>query len=435
MKTSTLSKRSHTKSESLWEKAKRLIPGGVNSPVRSFKEVGGVPLFVEKGFGSKLYDADGNAYIDYVMGWGPLILGHANPEVIEALHKAFLKGSAFGAPTQQEVELARLLCEAVPSLEKVRLVNSGTEAAMTALRLARACTKREKVLKFQGCYHGHVDQMLVEAGSGALTHSVPDSAGLPSGTLETTRVVPYNDLSKVKALFEKEGETIACIMVEPVAANMGVIPPKPGFLEGLRDITKAYGSLLIFDEVLTGFRLSKGGAQEKYGITSDLTMLGKIIGGGLPIGAVGGRSDIMALLSPEGPVYQAGTLSGNSLSVAAGVATLNILSRKNVYETLEAKGIFLENLFKGEFKRKGIPGCVNRAGSLLSPFFGLGKAECFQNLKAMDKEMHKTFFHGSLEEGLYFPPSPFEAFFLSLSHSEEDLARTGEGVRKVFDTL
>ena len=435
MKTIAESKTTHTKNKALWEEAKRLIPGGVNSPVRSFQAVGGTPLFMERGSGSKIYDVEGNVYFDYVMGWGPLILGHAHPEVVEALRKALLKGTTFGAPTEGEVELAKRIQEAMPSLERVRLVNSGTEAAMSALRLARAYTQREKILKFEGCYHGHVDHLLVEAGSGALSFSVPTTSGLPSGVLEKTWVAPYNDLERVEAIFKKDGKNIACVIVEPVAANMGVVLPKSGFLEGLRTITRRYESLLIFDEVITGFRIGKGGAQEHYGITPDLTLLGKIIGGGLPIGAFGGMREMMDLLSPEGPVYQAGTLSGNPISVAGGNATLEILSRQNSYESLEEKGATLETIFKEAFSKKKIRGCVNRIGSLLTPFFGVSSVSTFSDLKKMDKTQYRIFFHECLKRGLYFPPSPFEAAFLSLSHSEQDLEKSGSVMAEVLGHL
>ena len=429
------SKTTPTKNKALWEEAKRLIPGGVNSPVRSFQAVGGTPLFMEKGSGSKIYDVDGNVYLDYVMSWGPLILGHAHPEVVEVLRKAILKGTTFGAPTEGEVALAGRIQDSMPSLEKVRLVSSGTEAAMAALRLARAYTQREKILKFEGCYHGHVDHLLVEAGSGALSFSVATSSGLPSGVLEKTRVAPYNDLKAVETIFQKEGKHIACVIVEPVAANMGVILPKAGFLEGLRDVTRRYESLLIFDEVITGFRVGKGGVQERYDVTPDLTLLGKIIGGGLPMGAFGGRKEIMDLLSPAGPVYQAGTLSGNPLSVAGGNATLEILSRKNSYASLEEKGAALETIFKEIFSKKKIQGCINRIGSFLTPFFGISSASTFSDLKKMDKTQYRIFFHECLKRGLYFPPSPFEAAFLSLSHSEQDLEKSRSVLAEVLERL
>ncbi|MFH1857658.1 MAG: glutamate-1-semialdehyde 2,1-aminomutase [Candidatus Omnitrophota bacterium] len=429
------SKISVSKSELLWKQAKRFVPGGVNSPVRAFRAVGGTPRFIEKAFGSKLCDVDGNVYIDFVMGWGPFILGHAHPDLTETLHKTLLKGTSFGTPTQGEVELAQRIHEAMPALEKIRLVNSGTEAVMTALRLARAYTQREKIVKFEGCYHGHTDALLVGAGSGSLSLSIPTSAGIPKEVLTKTVVLPYNDLTAIRDLFQKEGGEIACVIVEPVAANMGVIPPKPGFLERLRALTMRYRSLLIFDEVITGFRVAHGGAQVRYGVVPDLTTLGKIIGGGLPIGAVGGKRSIVDLLAPEGPVYQAGTLSGNSLSVAGGNKVLQILERKRTYQTLEEKGAFLEAAFRKAFSQKGIPGCVNRVGSLLSPFFGVTSVWSFGDLRTMDKKAYKRFFHGSLEKGLYFPPSPYEASFLSLAHSDCDLKKSAAVIAEVIGTL
>lgn len=435
MKAVTESGITPTRNKALWEEAKRLIPGGVNSPVRSFQAVGGTPLFMERGSGSKIYDVDGNEYIDYVMSWGPLILGHAHPGVMDALRKALSKGSSFGAPTEGEIELGRRIREAMPSLEKVRLVNSGTEAAMSALRVARAYTKRGKILKFEGCYHGHVDSLLVKAGSGSLSLSVPTSAGLPKEAAEKTLVAPYNDLPSVEKIFKKEGKNIACVIVEPVAANMGVVLPRPGFLEGLRDITRRFESLLIFDEVITGFRVGRGGAQGHYGVIPDLTLLGKVIGGGLPIGAFGGRKEIMNLLSPEGPVYQAGTLSGNTLSVAAGNATLQILSREDPYESLEEKGKALERILREAFSKHRVEGCVNRIGSLLTPFFGAPSVSTFSDLERMDKGKYRIFFHESLKRGLYFPPSPFEAFFLSVQHSLQDFEKSETVLAEAFGRL
>ena len=435
MEAEIISKQSLTKSEKLWEEAQRLIPGGVNSPVRSFRAVGGTPLFIDRGFGSKVYDVDGNEYLDYVMSWGPLIAGHANPELVEALRRALLKGTSFGAPTEGEVELARHIRDVMPSLEKIRLVSSGTEAVMSVLRLARAYTQREKILKFEGCYHGHADSLLVKAGSGSLSTGIPTSAGILKGILEKTVVLPYNDPAAVETVFKKEGKEIACVIMEPIAANMGVIPPKDGFLKIVRDLTKQYGSLLIFDEVITGFRVGLGGAQGYYGVTPDLTVLGKIIGGGLPIGAFGGRQSIMDLLSPEGPVYQAGTLSGNPLSVACGNTMLKILSRKNTYELLEEKGARLEEGIRKALSRKKIKGFVSRVGSLMTLFFGIPSAETFDDLKAIDLKRYQLFFHGCLKRGCYFPPSPYEAIFLSLAHTEQDLDKTVNIILEVFETL
>lgn len=433
MKVTIESKVFPTKNKTLWEKARRIIPGGVNSPVRAFQAVGGTPLFMERGSGSKIYDVDGNVYIDYVMSWGPLILGHAHPEVIETVRKRALRGTSFGAPTEEEVVLAQQIQSCMPSLEKVRLVNSGTEAAMSALRLARAYTQKEKILKFEGCYHGHADHLLVGAGSGALSFSVPTSAGLPPGVTEQTLVAPYNDLSAVETVFQKEGDKIACVIVEPVAANMGVVLPKSGFLEGLREITKRYESLLIFDEVITGFRVAQGGAQGHYGVAPDLTLLGKIIGGGLPIGAFGGKKEVMDLLSPEGPVYQAGTLSGNPLSVACGNTTLEILRRKGTYDSLEKKGKQLEEIFRTAFSQRGIRGCVNRIGSLITAFFGVSSVSSFTDLKKMEKARYGIFFQECLKRGLYLPPSPYEALFLSAAHSEQDLEKSSSVIAKALE--
>ncbi|MBI4436186.1 MAG: glutamate-1-semialdehyde 2,1-aminomutase [Candidatus Omnitrophica bacterium] len=435
MKATLTLKPSRTKSERLWEEAKSLIPGGVNSPVRSFRAVGGTPLFIDRGFGSKIYDVDGKEYIDYVMSWGPLILGHANAELTDALRKVLMKGTSFGAPTEGEVELAQHIRDFMPSLEKVRLVSSGTEAVMSALRLVRAFTRREKILKFEGCYHGHVDTLLVKAGSGALSTGAPTSAGLPRGLLEKTLIASYNDLSAVQSIFEKEGKEIACVIVEPIAGNMGVIPPRSGFLELLREITKRYNTLLVFDEVITGFRVGLGGAQERYGVTPDLTILGKIIGGGLPIGAFGGRKEIMDLLAPEGPVYQAGTLSGNPLSVACGNTMLKILSRKNTYEVLEEKGASLEEAIQKEFLKRKLKGFVSRVGSLFTLFFGISSAATYQDLETLNKKQYKRFFHECLKRGVYFPPSPFEASFLSLAHSAQDLEKTKEVFSEVLRIL
>lgn len=435
MKTIPEPKLSLTKSEKFWERAKQLIPGGVNSPVRSFKAVGGTPLFIERGSGSRITDVDGNDYIDYVMSWGPLILGHANPEVAEDLQKALAQGTTFGAPTEGEVTLAEQIHRFMPSLEKVRLVTSGTEAAMSALRLARAYTRREKIVKFEGCYHGHVDSLLVGAGSGVLSQTVATSAGLPEGVPDKTIVLPYNNLQAVEAAFKKEKNSIAALIVEPIAANMGVVLPRTGFLEGLRKITAGHRSLLIFDEVITGFRVGLGGAQAYYGILPDLTILGKIIGGGLPIGAFGGRKEIMDLLSPEGNVYQAGTLSGNPLSVAAGNATLKILSREGLYGSLERKGAILSEAFQKAFAKKGAQGCVNRIGSLLTPFFGISSASTFREVEKMDQKQYAAFFHASLQRGVYFPPSPFESSFVSLAHSDRDLEKSAEVIQEVLGEI
>jgi len=435
MKTVTHSTSQPKKNKTLWEEAKRRIPGGVNSPVRAFQAVGGTPLFMARGAGSKIYDVEGNAYIDYVMSWGPLILGHQHPVVQQKLQEALSQGTSFGAPTEGEVRLAEKIQGAMPHLEKIRLVNSGTEAVMTALRLARGYTGRDLIIKFEGCYHGHVDALLVKAGSGVLTHAVPDSAGVSASVSQTIRLAPFNDLEAVKTLFQKEGKQIAGIIVEPIPANMGVIPPQEGFLAGLRQLSKEYDCLLIFDEVLTGFRVGWGGATARVGVLPDLTTLGKIIGGGLPIGAVGGKDEIMSQLSPEGPVYQAGTLSGNPLSVAGGLATLDVLSQEGTYQRLEEKGAFLESAFQKAFSKYGITGCVHRIGSLLTPFLGVRVVSSFQDVQQVNRKKFSVFFHGALQEKLYFPPSPFEASFVSLSHTVEDLQETEQGVLRVLKDL
>ena len=424
-----------TRNEELWEAAKDLIPGGVNSPVRAFREVGGTPFFVEKGFGSKLYDVDGKSYLDFVMSWGPLILGHANPEVINALKQVLLKGTSFGAPTASEVELAQHIRDRMPSLEQIRFVNSGTEAAMGALRLARAATKREIVVKFEGCYHGHVDTLLVKAGSGVSTFGIQTSAGIPDSLLQGVRVLPYNDLPSAEALFKKEGDRLAAVIVEPIAGNMGLVPAKKEFLEGLRHLTQTHGALLIFDEVISGFRVGAGGAQALYRITPDMTLLGKVIGGGFPIGAFGGKKEWMRLLAPEGPVYQAGTLSGNPISVGCGLATLKILSRRGSYETLEKKGSLLEKAFKRALTKTKWGARLIRIGSMFTLFFTDKAPSNYQEVLTADKKRYARFFRESLKRGIYFTPSAFETNFLSLAHSEEELEGLTPVLEEVFRSL
>jgi len=420
------------RSASLFAEAQKYIPGGVNSPVRAFRAVGGQPRFIRRGFGARVEDVDGNVYIDYVCSWGPLILGHAHPAVVAAVKAAAESGTSFGAPTEAEVELARLVCRLFPSVELVRFVNSGTEATMSAIRVARAYTGRPKILKFDGCYHGHADSLLVKAGSGVLTFNAPDSAGVTAAAAGETLSAPYNDLATVERIFEAQGQEIAAVIVEPVAGNMGVVPPKPGFLEGLRRLTAEAGALLIFDEVITGFRLAPGGAQELYGITPDLTCLGKILGGGLPVGAYGGRRDIMSLVAPLGPVYQAGTLSGNPLAMAAGLATLRALLEPGSYERLETVSHRLAAGFAEAAREAGIPVRVNRVGSMLTVFFTGDEVTDYEGARRADTAQFARFFHGMLERGVLLPPSQFEALFVSLAHTEAEVEFTVEAARQVF---
>lgn len=424
-------------SKLFFEQACRYMPGGVNSPVRAFKAVGGNPLFFSKGSGSHIFDVDENEYIDYVCSWGPLILGHLHPEVKAAVEKVLEEAMTFGAPTKREITLAALIIDALPAVEKIRLVNSGTEAAMSAVRLARAFTGRKKIIKFAGCYHGHADGFLVEAGSGALTLGVPSSPGVPQEIAELTIVLPYNDSFAVEEALQKEGEEIAAVIVEPVAANMGVVPPKKGFLETLRELTAKAGSLLIFDEVITGFRLAYSGAQGFYGIEPDLTCLGKIIGGGLPVGAYGGKKEIMNLVAPDGPVYQAGTLSGNPLAVQAGITTLEQLAQggEELYEKLEEKAVYLEKGLLEAAKDSDIPLTVNRVGSLLSLFFATCAVTDLQTALSSDQELYKMFFTKMLQAGIYLPPSQFEALFLSVAHTKKDLDYTIAAAKGIFKEL
>lgn len=424
-----------TKSSRLFQEAKTLLPGGVSSPVRAFKSVGGDPFYVERAAGSRLYDVDGHSYIDYVCGWGPLILGHAHPRVVAALQEAAARGTCYGTPIEQEVVLARMISQAIPSIQKVRFVTSGTEATMSALRLARAFTRRERIVKFEGCYHGHADMLLVAAGSGALTLGVPDSPGVPVGAAGTTLTAPYNDLDRVSDLFDANAGAIAAVIVEPVAGNMGVVLPEPGFLEGLRRLCTDNGALLVFDEVITGFRVGYGGAQALYNVTADLTCLGKIIGGGLPVGAYGGRSEIMSMVAPEGPVYQAGTLAGNPLSMIAGIETLKILQKPGFYATLDEKTKVLCDGMAGAAARAGIPISQNRVASMSSTFFTDQPATSYAAVKTSDTRRYAAFFHFMLERGVYFAPSQFEAAFVSQAHSQEDLEYTVETAGQAFQTL
>jgi glutamate-1-semialdehyde 2,1-aminomutase len=418
-----------SKSQDLFTRAKGLLPGGVNSPVRAFRNVDREPFFVDRAEGAYIWDADGNRYIDYVGSWGPMILGHAHPEVIEAVQAAARRGTSFGAPHEAEVLLAEEAKALFPSVQMLRLVSSGTEAAMSALRLARAFTKRSKVIKFEGCYHGHVDAFLIKAGSGAATFGEPDSPGVTPGTAADTLSARYNDLDSVKELFKEHGETIAAVMVEPVAGNMGCIPPVPGFLEGLRRLCDVHGTLLVFDEIITGFRVGPGGAQGRFHIRPDVTTLGKILGGGLPVGAFGGRRDVMKMISPDGPVYQAGTLSGNPLAVAGGLATLRILrTQEGIYDELERKGAFVEESLRLAADDARIPFTVHRVGSLLGFFFHPGPVLSWDQAKASDKNRFKAFFAGLLKRGVWIAPSPFEALFVSAAHSDADLEATRSAI-------
>ena len=411
------------KSVTAFEKASRFIPGGVNSPVRAFRGVGGTPLFIESGKGAEIVDIDGNRYIDFVGSWGPLILGHAHPEVIKAVQSTAEKGTSFGAPTEMEIELAELITKMVPSIEMVRLVNSGTEATMSAIRLARGHSGRDLIIKFEGCYHGHADSFLIAAGSGAATLGIPNSPGVTSSTAKDTLIARFNNLDSVKALFDTYGESIAAVIVEPIAGNMGVVPPQEGFLQGLRDITRDHGALLIFDEVMTGFRVARGGAQELYHVQPDLTTLGKVIGGGLPVGAYGGQASIMQSIAPTGPVYQAGTLSGNPLATAAGLATLREIDKDgDFYTNLEHLSAKLENGILENCRQCGLEGVVNRVGSMMTSFFSNGKPVVdWNSAKECDTEMYGRFFHALLQNGIYVAPSQFEAAFVSAAHTEENI--------------
>jgi glutamate-1-semialdehyde 2,1-aminomutase len=416
------------RSAQLFAEAQRLLPGGVNSPVRAFRGVGGTPRFIDHGAGPYLYDVDGNRYIDYVLSWGPLILGHAAPPVVEAITAQAARGTSFGAPTALESELAALICAALPAVEMVRFVSSGTEATMSALRLARAYTGRPRIVKFIGCYHGHADALLVQAGSGVATLGLPDSPGVTPGATADTLSAPYNDLAAVEALFAEHGPTIAAVIVEPVAGNMGLVLPAPGFLEGLRRLTTAHGALLIFDEVMTGFRVAHGGAQALYGITPDLTCLGKVIGGGLPVAAYGGRREIMAQIAPAGPVYQAGTLSGNPLAMAAGIATLRALAAPGVYEGLRAQTAALVEIFTTAARQAGVPLAAGAAGSMWGFFCREGAPQNFAEAKQADTARYARLFHALLDAGVYLAPSQFEAAFVSTAHGAGTLEHTARAV-------
>lgn len=420
------------RSGELYAAARRHIPGGVNSPARSWGAVGGTPLFLERGAGSRVWDADGNEYIDYVCSWGPLILGHAHPQVLQAIGDAAANGTSFGAPTERENAVARMVTDAYDSIDMARFVNSGTEATMSALRLARAFTSRPKIVKFEGGYHGHADALLVAAGSGAMAHGVPDSAGVTASFAQDTLLAKFNDLASVEAHFNAFPDDIACVIVEPVAGNMGVVPPDDGFLQGLRELTAQHKALLIFDEVITGFRVAYGGAQQRYGVAPDITCLGKIIGGGMPVGAYGGSAEIMATVAPLGPMYQAGTLSGNPVAMAAGATTLEALQEPGVYEALEAKASRLAAGLQAVFADAETPLCVNRVGSMMTLFFNAGAVNGWETVSASDRDSFARFFHRMLEEGVYLPPSPFEAMFVSTAHTDADIQATLDAARRAL---
>lgn len=420
------------KSKNAFDKAQSFIPGGVNSPVRAFGAVGGTPIFIKSGAGCRLTDIDGNTYVDYVGSWGPLILGHAEPRIVKKIHDAVANGTSYGAPTETEIQLAQLIQEAMPSIERVRMVNSGTEATMSAIRLARGFTRRDAVIKFEGCYHGHVDSLLIQAGSGATTLGTPTSPGIPQDFVKHTISLPYNDIDAVNEVCVRRGKEIACIIVEAVAGNMGVVLPKKGYLEGLREITKKHGIVLIFDEVMTGFRVAHGGVQSIYNITPDLTTLGKIIGGGLPVGAYGGKKEIMDSISPVGPVYQAGTLSGNPVAMTAGIATLEILRDSAIYKTLEEKSKRLAAGMEQACRDARVPAYHTRIGSMLCTFFTDRPVTDYATAMKSDTKRYAKFFHGMLERGFYFAPSQFEAVFVSTVHGEKEIDATVDAFRDVI---
>ncbi len=423
------------KSRRLFREAQKVIPGGVNSPVRAFRAVGLEPLFVSRAQGSKVYDADGQAYIDFMSSWGPMILGHAHPKVRKAMTQALSKGWSYGAATELEVRLAQKISKAIPSMEMIRMVSSGTEAAMSALRVARGYTGRDKVIKFEGCYHGHADSFLVKAGSGAITFGIPDSAGVPSSLAEHTLVATYNDLASVRSYFQQYPSQVACIVVEPIAGNMGVVPPKEGFLKGLEEICRENGALLIFDEVITGFRLTYGGVQKIYGVKPDLTCLGKVIGGGMPVGAYGGRREIMGKISPLGPIYQAGTLSGNPLAMTCGLATLEALQEKGIYKKIDLLAAQVCRGLEEICREKAVPARINRAGSMFTLFFTGEEVSDYQTAKKADTAKYAKYFGAMIQNGVWLPPSQFEACFLSAVHSERDVDKTLEAAESALSML
>ena len=423
------------RSKKLFQEANAILPGGVDSPVRAFRAVGGQPLFIERGEGAYLYDVDGNRYIDYVLSWGPLILGHAHPEVVNSLKEAVQRGTSYGAPSPLEVELAQLIQSSMPYMEMLRFVNSGTEATMSALRLGRAFTRRDKIIKFEGCYHGHADMLLVQAGSGVATLGLPDSPGVPAATAQDTLVARYNDIDSVEALFQRYPDEIAAVIIEPVAGNMGVVPPIDGFLSGLRQLTQQYGALLIFDEVMTGFRVHPGGAQALYGIEPDLTTLGKVIGGGLPVGAYGGRQEIMSLIAPSGPVYQAGTLSGNPLAMSAGIATLRILGQPGVWAALESGVDRLTAGMAEVASQAGVPIQQTRVGTMFCTFFCEAPVRDWPTAKLCDTARFGRFFTEMLRQGVYLAPSQFEAAFFSTAHTDEIVDQTTTAAKGAFRSI
>ncbi|ABA87527.1 glutamate-1-semialdehyde 2,1-aminomutase [Syntrophotalea carbinolica DSM 2380] len=426
---------SYSRSHQFFERARKVIPGGVNSPVRAFKAVGRQPLFIERAEGCTLVDADGNRYIDYVGSWGPMIVGHSHPKVVEAICDAAARGTSFGAPTALEIELAEQVCAAFPNMESVRMVSSGTEATMSAIRLARGVTGRDKILKFEGCYHGHADSLLVDAGSGVATFGIPASPGVPADFARHTLTAPYNDLGRVRALVEEHKADLAAIILEPIAGNMGCVPPQPGFLEGLRALCDQHEILLIIDEVMTGFRVSYGGAQQLYGVRGDLVCLGKVIGGGLPVGAFGGRQDIMRHLAPDGGVYQAGTLSGNPLAMSAGIATLKLIREEGVYEQLEQRSAYLAEGLRQAAAAAGVPACLQRVGSMFCNYFQTGPVTSFADAKASDTEAFARYFGQMLDNGVHLAPSQFEAGFVSLAHTVEDIDRTVEAAHRSLKAI